>query len=101
MKMAPTKADPLYERMLYAFGHEDIERQLMVMLTFDCLTDEAQKELLRRCIRSHKRRRKYAAESRRLSRFTRLAHTPGRIAAPPFERTDEFPYTLDLRTPRS
>jgi len=41
----------------------------------------------------------YAAESRRLSRFTRLAHTPGRVTPPRLERTDEFPYTLDLRTP--
>ena len=68
MKMAPTKADPLHQRMLHAFGREDIERQLMVMLTFDCLTDEAQKELLRRCIRSHKRRRKNNAENRRIYR---------------------------------
>lgn len=67
-EMAPTKADPLYKRMLHAFGHKEIEHQLMVILTFDCLTDEARDELLRRCIRSHKLRRKFAAESRKLYR---------------------------------
>ena len=40
----------------------------------------------------------YEAESRRLSRFTPLARTPGTIVAPPASRTREFPYTLDLRT---
>jgi uncharacterized protein (DUF2126 family) len=40
----------------------------------------------------------YEAESRRLARFTRLAHTPGRIRAGRPERSLEFPYTLDLRT---
>ena len=40
----------------------------------------------------------YEAESRRLARFTRLAHTPGRIVAGRPERSLEFPYTLDLRT---
>jgi uncharacterized protein (DUF2126 family) len=39
----------------------------------------------------------YEAESRRLSRFTRLAHTPGEIAVDPPVRSREFPFTLDLR----
>ena len=40
----------------------------------------------------------YEAESRRLARFTRLAHTPGRVRPGRPERSLEFPYTLDLRT---
>jgi uncharacterized protein (DUF2126 family) len=40
----------------------------------------------------------YAAESRRLARFSRLAHSTGLIDAAPPERTADFPYTLDLRT---
>ena len=40
----------------------------------------------------------YEAESRRLSRFSRLAHTPGTITVKPAQRSREFPYTLDLRT---
>jgi uncharacterized protein (DUF2126 family)/transglutaminase-like putative cysteine protease len=40
----------------------------------------------------------FEAESRRLSRFLKLGHTPGRIAVPPARRSLEFPYTLDLRT---
>ncbi len=40
----------------------------------------------------------YEAESRRLARFTRLAHTPGRVRASRAERSLEFPFTLDLRT---
>ncbi|MEQ1870839.1 MAG: transglutaminase family protein [Vicinamibacterales bacterium] len=39
----------------------------------------------------------YEAESRRLSRFTTLAHSTGRIDVPAAERSREFPYTLDLR----
>jgi uncharacterized protein (DUF2126 family)/transglutaminase-like putative cysteine protease len=41
------------------------------------------------------------AESRRLARFSRLAHTPGIVRALPPERSREFPYTLDLRTASS
>ena len=41
----------------------------------------------------------YEAESRRLARFSRIAHTPGRVRATPASLSREFPYTLDLRTP--
>ena len=40
----------------------------------------------------------YEAESRRLARFSRLAHTPGVIRPAPAVPSREFPYTLDLRT---
>ena len=39
----------------------------------------------------------FEAESRRLSRFSKLGHTPGRVAVRPASRSREFPYTLDLR----
>jgi uncharacterized protein (DUF2126 family) len=38
-----------------------------------------------------------AAEGRRLARFSRIAHTPGRIAVRAEERNPNFPFTLDLR----
>jgi uncharacterized protein (DUF2126 family) len=38
------------------------------------------------------------AESRRLARFVKLGHTPGRLVAPLPSPSREFPYTLDLRT---
>jgi hypothetical protein len=66
----PTKADPLHERMLHAFGQKRIQRSFENMVTahgchlLDYLTDEARDELLRRCITSHKLQRRYAAESR-------------------------------------
>jgi len=39
----------------------------------------------------------FEAESRRLSRFFRMGHTPGRLRPPPAARSLEFPFTLDLR----
>jgi uncharacterized protein (DUF2126 family) len=39
----------------------------------------------------------YAAEGRRLARFVRMGHTPGRIEVRPEERNPNFPFTLDLR----
>jgi uncharacterized protein (DUF2126 family) len=41
----------------------------------------------------------YEAESRRLSRFFTIGHTPGTMAVAPPQRSLEFPFTLDLRRP--
>jgi uncharacterized protein (DUF2126 family) len=43
----------------------------------------------------------YEAEARRLARFFRLGHTPGAMAVRPEARNPNFPFTLDLRRPRS
>ena len=40
----------------------------------------------------------FEAESRRLARFFRLGHTPGKMVVGQPERSLEFPFTLDLRT---
>lgn len=69
-----TKADPLYDRMVHAFGQDRIERSFRNMVTahgrnlLDYLTDEAREELILRCITSHKLTRRFAAESRRAHR---------------------------------
>ena len=39
----------------------------------------------------------YEAESRRVSRFFAMGHTPGKITVPPVERNVDYPMTLDLR----
>ena len=39
----------------------------------------------------------FEAESRRLARFFRFGHTPGRIDAQPAAINADFPFTLDLR----
>jgi uncharacterized protein (DUF2126 family) len=39
----------------------------------------------------------YAAEGRRLARFFRIGHTPGRVEVGAEERNPNFPFTLDLR----
>jgi uncharacterized protein (DUF2126 family) len=39
----------------------------------------------------------YEAESRRLARFFRHEHTPGKIPVAPLKLNPEFPFTLDLR----
>ena len=39
----------------------------------------------------------FEAESRRLARFFRMGHTPGRVQPPVETVSGEFPFTLDLR----
>ena len=39
----------------------------------------------------------FEAESRRLARFFRMGHSPGRVKMPQEWGSAEFPFTLDLR----
>jgi uncharacterized protein (DUF2126 family) len=39
----------------------------------------------------------FEAEGRRLARFVRMGHSPGKIEVPNVEPNAEFPFTLDLR----
>jgi len=39
----------------------------------------------------------YEAESRRLSRFSKLGHTSGKVVVEPSALRREFPFTVDLR----
>jgi uncharacterized protein (DUF2126 family)/transglutaminase-like putative cysteine protease len=39
----------------------------------------------------------FESESRRLGRFFRMGHTPGRVVVPPEEPSSDLPFTLDLR----
>jgi uncharacterized protein (DUF2126 family) len=39
----------------------------------------------------------FEAESRRLARFFRMGHTPGKLAVAPEAVNPELPFTLDLR----
>jgi uncharacterized protein (DUF2126 family) len=41
----------------------------------------------------------FEAESRRLARFERTAHTPGELNVEAARRSLEYPFTLDLRRP--
>ncbi len=43
----------------------------------------------------------YEAESRRLARFFKIGHTPGRIVLKPAQPGPEYPITLDLRRTRA
>jgi hypothetical protein len=70
--MTPTKADPLYERMVHAFGRDRVQRELERMIRrrdpLHHLTDDARDELMYRLISDLKFERKINAENRRLRR---------------------------------
>ena len=72
---APTKADPLLERLQHAFGEKLINDELSRMMRvrygndpLDWLTDEARDVLVYKLISSHRTSRRYAAQNRKIHR---------------------------------
>lgn len=70
--MAVTKANPLYERVVHAFGEEAVRRELNNMIStftrrdpLQHLTDDARNELVYRLISDLRLTRRSNAESRR------------------------------------
>jgi hypothetical protein len=73
--MTPTKADPLYERMISAFGKDRIQHELNRMIStwgnrdpLHHLTDDARNELIYRLISDFKFDRKIRTANRRLNK---------------------------------
>ena len=73
---APTKNDPLLERLQHAFGAKRIDEELRALLSqtrygtdpLDLLTEDAKTELVRRLIGAHRASRRYAAQNRKIYR---------------------------------
>lgn len=73
--MTPTKADPLYARMVHAFGEKRVDAEIKSLMSTSgkrdplrWLTDEARDELLLWLISDFKFTRKLNAENRRRRR---------------------------------
>ena len=69
---APTKSDPLLERLQHAFGEKHIREALHDLMSqrfgndpLDYLTEGAKDELVRALIYDHRVSRRYAAASRK------------------------------------
>jgi hypothetical protein len=78
--MTPTKADPLYARMMHAFGRDRVHHALELMIRqrdpLHHLTDDARDELMYRLISDLKLSRKFAAASRKHHREKQLVAAP-------------------------